>query len=103
MDLIDWPQVARGALWIVGLSIALAAGSYTWWWASANNQRLADALARPSFVIPFSSGLLIFSASLAWGAERWWERALWAVLAVLFGCQMTAARRASGRGAPPPN
>jgi hypothetical protein len=101
MNLIDWPYVVRNALWIAGLSIALAAWSYTSWWASVHHLRVRAAVARPSFEIPFSAGLLLFSASLAWGAERGWERALWAALAFLFAWQMAAAMRAAGRGAPP--
>lgn len=99
MDLIDWPYVARNALWIVGLSIALAAWSHTGWWAGVQGQRLRDAVARPSFGIPFSAGLLLFSASLAWGATRGWERLLWAGLALWFAWELVAGvRRVSGIG-----
>jgi hypothetical protein len=84
MDLIDWPFVTRNALWILGLSIAFAAWSYTSWWASTRRVRLRHALDAPRFQLPFSAGLTLFSASLAWGATRWWERGLWILLGLAF-------------------
>ena len=84
MDLIDWPFVARNALWIFGLSVAFAAWSYTSWWASTRRVRLRRALDTPRFQLPFSAGLTLFSASLAWGATRWWERGLWILLGLAF-------------------
>jgi hypothetical protein len=84
MELIDWPWVARNGLWVLGLSIAFAAWSYTSWWASSRRVRLRHALDRPLFQTPFSAGMTLFSASLAWGATRGWERILWIVLAAAF-------------------
>jgi len=104
MDLIDWPFVARNALWILGLSIALAAWSYTSWWAAGRRVRTRRALGLPLFQIPFSAGLTIFSASLAWGATRWWERVLWILLGLAFVWQTVVHWRwAATRGwdAPP--
>ena len=99
MDLIDWLHVARNALWILGLSVALAAWSHISWWASVRRQRLRRALSLPLFVVPFSTGMLMFSASLAWGAARWWERVLWAGLALWFVWEIvSSARRAHSEG-----
>jgi hypothetical protein len=96
MDLIDWTYVARNALWIVGLSVALAAWSYISWWASFHHQRLRRALNLPLFVVPFSAGMLMFSGSMSWGAAHWWERVLWAGLALWFAWEIVlGARRAS--------
>ena len=97
MDLIDWPALARNALWIVGLSVALAALSYSSWWASLHNCPFRRALDRPSFVGSFSAGMLLFSVSLAWGGTRGWDRVLWVACALAFGWQMVAAVRAAGR------
>jgi len=88
VDLIDWPFVARNALWILGLSIAFAAWSYTSWWAAGQHLKMHRALGLVRFQVPFSAGMILFSASLAWGATRWWERALWIVLGLLFAWQM---------------
>jgi hypothetical protein len=95
MDLIDWPFVARNALWILGLSIAFAAWSYTSWWASAQHVRLRRALDTPRFQLPFSAGMVLFCASLAWGATRWWERVLWIILGLAFLWQVAVYWRAA--------
>lgn len=93
MELIDWPFVARNALWILGLSIALAAWSYTSWWAARRRARLRQALGLPLFQVPFSAGLTLFAASLAWGATRWWERGLWILLGLAFVWQTAVSWR----------
>ena len=99
MDLIDGPFVARNALWILGLSVAFAAWSYTSWWASARHVRLRKALNSPRFQLPFTAGMTLFSASLAWGATRWWERGLWILLGLAFLWQaVVSVRLARSRG-----
>jgi len=106
VDLIDWPFVARNALWILGVSIAFAAWSYTSWWAAGRRLKMRRALGLARFQVPFSAGMILFSASLAWGATRWWERALWIVLGLLFAWQMIVDWRwAATRGwdTPRPN
>ena len=65
MDLIDWPGVARNALWILGLSIVLAAWSYTSWWASMHRIQMRRALGLPRFQTPFALGLTLFVLTLA--------------------------------------
>jgi hypothetical protein len=104
MELIDWLFAARNALWILGLSIALAAWSYTSWWAAGRRERMRRALGLPLFQVPFSVGLTLFSASLAWGATRWWERGLWILLGLAFVWQTVVHWRwavARGWDAPP--
>jgi hypothetical protein len=97
MELIDWPGVARNALWILGLSIVLAAWSYTSWWASMRRIKMRHALGLPRFQVPFSIGLFLFCASLAWSSIRWWERGLWIVLGVAFLWQAVMGWRAAAR------
>lgn len=92
-DLIDWLGVARNALWILGLSIALAAWSYVVWWARMSHCGLRRALARAAFQTPFNIGLLLFSVSLAWGSTRLWERLAWIALSVAFAWQVIVAVR----------
>jgi hypothetical protein len=93
MELIDWPAVARNALWLLGLSVALAAWSHSSWWAAVHGQPFRSALDRPAFSIPFSAGLLLFSTSLAWGATRGWARLLWVGLALWFAWELVAGVR----------
>ena len=81
-----------GALWILGLSIAIAAWSYISWWAAAHAVKVQEATALPLFVVPFFAGLVLFCAGMAWSMDPLVLRALWAVAG--FGCLWTAARGA---------
>jgi hypothetical protein len=98
MNLIDWPSLARNALWILGLSVILAAWSYVSWLAAQHRVRAWRTINWPVFVVPAS-------ASLAWGATRAWERVLWIILAVAFLAQVAQgwreARRQGWQPAPP--
>ena len=87
MNLIDWPALVRNALWILGLSVILAAWSYVSWLAARRGVRAWRAIDWPVFEVPASAGLALFALSLAWGATRTWERILWMVLAVAFLAQ----------------
>jgi hypothetical protein len=94
--MIDWPYVARNALWILGLSIALAGASYARWWAAGKDgagQRVRWRVTwgLPVFTLPFAAGMTLFCTSLAWGSTRWWETALWALLGVAFAAQFVQA------------
>jgi hypothetical protein len=82
MGSIDWPALIRGAVWILGLSICLAAWSYATWWAGVHRVSWRRAVAMPIFTVPFFVGLALFSAGLAWGLDRLWMRVLWAVIGV---------------------
>lgn len=101
--MIDWPGVARNALWILGLSIALAGWSYTVWWARMSQHGLRRALDRTAFQVPFNIGLLLFSVSLAWGATALWERLVWIALAIAFAWQVVLAVRAGRRNVETPS
>ena len=97
MNLIDWPSLARNALWILGLSIVLAAWSYVSWLAAQRKVRTWRATGWPAFGVPASAGLAIFAISLAWGATRPWERVLWIILAVAFLAQAAQGWREAHR------
>ena len=97
MNLIDWPSLARNALWILGLSIVLAAWSYVSWLAAQRKVRTWRAPAGRSFEVPAAAGLMLFAVSLAWGATRTWERLLWIVLALAFLAQFVLGWREARR------
>jgi len=97
MNLIDWPALCRNALWILGLSIVLAAWSYASWLAAQRRVRVWRTTNWPVFVVPASAGLLLFAISLAWGATRTWERALWVIIAMAFVAQLVQGWREARR------
>jgi hypothetical protein len=84
MTLIDWPGLARNALWIVGLAVAFAAASHASWRAPLRGGGLRQELSDPAFLVPVSAGLLLVTVSLACGATLIWERALWAAASTGF-------------------
>ncbi len=90
MELIDWPGVARNALWIIGLSIVLAAWSHLRWWARRHGVRVRHAFDWPRFQVPFNAGLILFCSSLAWSSVHWWERGMWVFLGIASVWQMVA-------------
>lgn len=97
--MIDWAYVATSSLWILGLSIILAAFSYHDWLARETGQRLRDLFERPSWRLPFSTGMVLFCLGLGLGRRfAWWERTLWGALAFFFVCQLVRELR-SRRGA----
>jgi hypothetical protein len=97
MDAIDWPALARGVVWVLGLSISLASLSHVRWVAKLSGVRLRKALGWDSFLGPFFSGLVLFAIGMAWGATQLWERIAWAVLVLLFAWQVLLAIRSLRR------
>jgi hypothetical protein len=97
MDALDWSAVARGALWIGGLGCSLAALSHVRWAAQRRGVSLRTALGWDAFLVPFWSGLVLFSIGLAWGAEAGWQRWAWIGLALLFAWQALLSARAEQR------
>ena len=87
--MIDWWAVATTGLWILGMSILLAAFSYHDWLARETGRRRRDLFNEFSFRLPCTCG--IFLACVGWGlgqAGRWWERAFFFLIAASFGLEM---------------
>ena len=102
--MIDWYLVATSSLWILGLSIVLAAFSYHHWLAGEKGRRLREQFREPSWKIPFSSGMMLTCLGFGLGENtRWWERAVWFALLVSFAIEVAVscyAMRGSRRGTP---
>ena len=73
--MLDLAFVALKDQWVVGLSLALAAWSWSYWWAYGTRASYRGARQCAPTVVPFCAGMLLIAASLAWGASRGWERA----------------------------
>ena len=95
---MDWPALVRGAVWIAGLSIALAACSHARWVAKQEGVSLRIAFSWDSFLAPFFAGLALFAAGMAWGARALWEVIAWAVVGVVFAGQAILSAHHVRRG-----
>ena len=97
LGLIDWRLVAFSALWILGLSLVLAAFSFADYTAAQQGARLRAVLGRPGYQAALNAGLLFFCLGLIGSGRAWWEQVLWAALAIAFGYQAWAAWRQRAR------
>jgi hypothetical protein len=91
--MIDVRAVAGNGLWVLGLSLVLAALSWARWVAHEEGARTRAVLARTGPRRAADLGLLLFCAGLAATSRRTWERVLWAVLAVAWVVQAAVAGR----------
>jgi hypothetical protein len=91
------------ALWVLGLSGALATLSYLSWLRGVRGWSWSYTVQIPLFLFPLSVSLFLFSGGLAltglWAAPSapWWQWLAWSVLAVLFGGQSVLYLRAGRR------
>jgi hypothetical protein len=81
--MIDWIGVITNAVWLLGLSVVLAALSYADWSAHRAGRRFRAVAGQPVFHALVWSGLTLFCAGVALAGGRWWERVLWGALAVM--------------------
>jgi hypothetical protein len=94
--MIDWINVAFNALWIVGLSVALAALSYASWEAGMLREKMAVRLRRPAYQVALAAAGLLFCLGLAGTADALWKSLLWLALAAGFVYMGATARRQAG-------
>lgn len=91
--MIDVWGVVANSFWILGLAVILAALSWTSWAASVDKVRFRAAAARPGVQRALNVGLCLFCVGLAATGRRWWEWALWGLLAAAFAAQAWLAGR----------
>ncbi len=89
--MIDWVNLGSNALWIVGLSIALATLSYASWDASNHHEKLRARLKRPGLMMSLNLAGLIFCLGMAATSGSILVVILWLILAITFATQIFAA------------
>jgi len=95
--MVDWLGVATNSLWILGLTLVLAVLSYADWSAHTTRQRIRVVLGQVTFRRSLWIGLTLFCVGVALSGGRWWERALWGVLAVMAAIEVWRARHVISR------
>jgi hypothetical protein len=78
--MIDVGVVAANGLWVLGLSLVLAALSWAYWRALEEGERLRRALARGGPRRTVDVGVFLFCAGLVATSRRTWEGVVWAAL-----------------------
>ena len=91
--MIDIWGVIANSLWVLGLSVLLAALSWAHWVASTEKCLFRKVLKRPATQLALDLGLFLFCSGLAATARTWWERVLWGLLAIAWVVQAYLAGR----------
>lgn len=86
--MIDWPDLAANAMWVLGGALALAALSYAYWQAGAHGEQLRVALARPRLRIALDLAGVLVCLGLGLASRPVLEILLWLALAALFSLQL---------------
>jgi protein-S-isoprenylcysteine O-methyltransferase Ste14 len=81
--MIDWWGLARNSLWILGLSVCLAALGMVSYRARAEQIHLREAISKPGSQLALASGLLLFCLGTLATSRTWWEGLLSGLLVVI--------------------
>lgn len=93
--MIDWAAAGFGALWVLGLGLVVAAMSIAYYLASQDKRRFRQAIQMPACRITIDLGLVFFCLGWTGSVSGTWERAPWAILALLFALQAWQDRKLS--------
>ena len=82
--MIDWWGVFSNSLWVLGLSVLLAAWSMAYYEAQRFDRKTLQLLGEGGYSWAVTIGLVLFCVGLAATEDRLWARILWGVLGVAF-------------------
>ena len=80
--MIDWVFVGLNALWILGLSLALATLSLALYNASDQNKKLSEVFKQKGYSPFLDLSMILLCLGFCGLVGAWWERLLWGVLAL---------------------
>jgi len=78
--MIQWGSVLSNGLWILGLSILLAALSFQRSTAIKQKKRLKDLLSKKEIQRFFLAGMALIFAGIGLTSNTIWERVLWGIM-----------------------
>lgn len=82
--MIDWLNVFFGALWILGLSLLLAAFSIIYYQQTISHTTWPELFATKNFQLASNVGLLLTCLGFAGQAVELWQQISWGILGVAF-------------------
>lgn len=80
--MIDWWELVANSLWILGLSVCLAALSMLSYRARAQQIHLREGLNEPGNQLALALGLLLFCLGILTTSRTWWQALLSGLLVV---------------------
>ena len=90
---IDWPLVGFSALWILGLSLVVAALSFADYSANRSHASIRQVLRGSHYQTVLKLSGLLFTLGMLGVSRGGWERLAWAILAAAFGYETWQAAR----------
>ena len=91
--MIDSITLIVNALWVLGLSLALAALSLASFRAAEAGDGLAAQIQKPGSMLAIATGLALFCLGRSLiSIHTWWQALLWLLLAVFFTLVIWQAR-----------
>ena len=82
--MIDWWGVFSNFLWVLGLSVLLAAWSMAYYEAQRSEKKTLQFLGQGGYSWAVTVGLVLFCAGLALTEDRLWAQILWGILGIAF-------------------
>lgn len=98
--MIDWWGVFSNFLWVLGLSVLLAAWSMAYYEAQRSEKKTLELLGGGGYSWTVTAGLALFCAGLAATEDRTWAKILWGLLGVAFVVDQGLRWRKEERSAP---
>ena len=87
-ELIDVPRLIFNTIWVLGMSIIVAALSLRHFEAQVEGIRFREALQAYSFQLPLWTGLTLITIGFAGNADVLWQQIVWVALAILNAVQL---------------
>ncbi len=94
LELIDWAGVGFSAMWILGLSVNLAALGMADYHRARTGHRLRDVWAEPGYQLAHNAGMMLVCLGLIGSARALWEQIIWGALVLAFAAFGWQAYRA---------
>ena len=91
--MIDWAWVGSNTLWILGLALLLATGSYHSYRASQRRAPARPGSAQLDTGLSMRLGLLLVCLGLCATSGYWLERGLWALISLGVVIEIVVSRR----------